>query len=112
MTEPAKADAVLVPAEEGDAVPLAAVAAEAAEVGAAGADELELELAPELQAAAPATRQAPTTAIRHLEPPGIQRDIPVKRTIALPPLCGEQSRFRPSAALLRLHRRRTKLIDQ
>jgi hypothetical protein len=79
VTEPAKADAVLVPAEEGDAVPLAAVAAE---LGAAGADELELELAPELQAAAPATRQAPTTAIRHLEPPGIRRDIPVKRAIA------------------------------
>ena len=80
MTEPANADAVLAPAEEGDAVPLAAVAAEAAEVGAAGADELEL--APELQAAAPASRQAPTTAIRHLEPPGIRRDIPVKRAIA------------------------------
>ena len=82
MTEPAKADAVLVPAEEGDAVALAAVAAGAAEAGAVLADELELELAPELQAAAPATRQAPTTAIRQLKPPGIRRDIPVKRTIA------------------------------
>jgi hypothetical protein len=79
VTEPEKADPVLVPAEEGCAVALAAaVEVEAAELGAAGADELALEL----QAAAPATRQAPTAAIRHLEPALIRRDIPVKRTIA------------------------------
>jgi hypothetical protein len=81
VTEPEKADAVLVPAEEGCAVALAAaLEVEAAELGAAGADELEVAL--ELQAAAPATRQAPTAAIRHLEPALIRRDIPVKRTIA------------------------------
>jgi hypothetical protein len=81
VTEPAKAADVLVPAEEGDAAALAAVAeVEAGELEAVLAGELELEL--ELQAAAPASRQAPTAAMRHLEPPGILRDIPVKRTIA------------------------------
>jgi hypothetical protein len=94
VTEPAKADAVLDPAEVGDAVALPPVAVEAPELGAVLAAELELEL--ELQAAAPATRQAPTAAMRHRQPALIGRDIPVKRTIApLPPLCGEQSRFRP-----------------
>jgi hypothetical protein len=61
-------------------------AAELADVLAAGdaaaGVELELELALELQAAAPITRQAPTAAMRHLEPTPIRRDIPVKRTIA------------------------------
>jgi hypothetical protein len=93
VTEWAKADAVFDPVEVGGAVPLADVAGLAAVLEAAGG-ALELEL--ELQAAAPATRQAPTAATRHLEPVLIRRDIPVKRTIApLPPLCGEQSRFRP-----------------
>jgi hypothetical protein len=50
-----------------------------AEVAAAG---VELELDPELQAAAPATRHAPTAATRHLKPALPRRDIPVKRTIA------------------------------
>ena len=87
---------MLDPAEVGDAVALPPVAVEAPELAAALAAELELELEPELQAAAPATRQAPTAAMRHREPALIGRDIPVKRTIApLPPLCGEQSRFRP-----------------
>jgi hypothetical protein len=77
------------PAEEGDDV--AGVEAAVLDDDTGGA-ELELEL----QAAAPASRQAPTAATRHLEPVLIRRDIPVKRTIApLPPLCGEQSRFRP-----------------
>jgi hypothetical protein len=88
VTEPAKADEVFDPAEVGDAPVL-----EDPVLEDAGA---ELELALELQAAAPASRQAPTAATRHLEPVLIRRDIPVKRTIApLPPLCGEQSRFRP-----------------
>jgi hypothetical protein len=101
VTEPAKAVAVFAPPEEGDAVELAPVAVEAAELAAVLAAELELEL--ELQAAAPASRQAPTAATRHLEPVVIRRDIPVKRTIApLPPLCGEQSRFRPLLCTLRL----------
>jgi hypothetical protein len=78
VTEPAKAVAVFAPAEEGDVVALAVL--EAAVLEAAGRAELELEL--ELQAAAPATRQAPTAAIRHLEPALIRRDIPVKRIIA------------------------------
>ena len=67
------------PAEEGDVVALADVAGlDAAVLEAAGGAELALEL----QAAAPATRQAPTAAIRHLEPVLIRRDIPVKRSIA------------------------------
>ena len=80
MTEPAKAEAVLVPAEEGDAVALAAAAEFEVEVD--GGAELELELELELQAAAPITKQAPTAAMRHLEPTLIRRDIPVKRIIA------------------------------
>jgi hypothetical protein len=85
VTEPAKADAVLDPAEVGVAAAAdAAAGLEAAELEAAleaaGGAELELEL--ELQAAAPASRQAPTAAIRHLEPALPRRDIPVKRTIA------------------------------
>src|SRR6201999_4131135 len=52
----------------------------AAELDDTGGVELELPL--ELQAAAPASRQAPTAATRHLEPVDIRRDIPVKRTIA------------------------------
>jgi hypothetical protein len=69
-------------------VPEAADAEVAGELVAAGllaAAELagaELELELELQAAAPTTRQAPTAAIRHLEPALIRRDIPVKRVIA------------------------------
>ena len=63
MTDPAKADAVLVPAEEADVLALA---------DAAGLDAavLPAEVEPplELQAAAPATRQAPTAATCHLEP--------------------------------------------
>ena len=67
------------PADEGDAVALAAVP----ELGAAvlGA-ELELELELELHATAPASRQAPAAAIRHLEPVLIRGDILVKRVIA------------------------------
>ena len=69
------------PAEEGDAVVLdAAAGLEAAGLDDTGGVELELPL--ELQAAAPASRQAPTAATRHLEPVDIRRDIPVKRTIA------------------------------
>jgi hypothetical protein len=79
VTEWAKADAVFDPVEVGGAVPLADVAGLAAVLEAAGG-ALELEL--ELQAAAPATRQAPTAAARHLEPVLIRRDIPVKRSIA------------------------------
>jgi len=79
VTEPENAVDVFVPAEEGVAVAVAAAPAlEAAGVEAAGGAELEFEL----QAAAPATRQAPTAAIRHLEPALIRRDIPVKRIIA------------------------------
>jgi hypothetical protein len=57
-------------------LPVAPLAAEGAEEAAAGAEPAgalggaevagaEVELAPELQAAAPATRQAPTAAMRH-----------------------------------------------
>jgi hypothetical protein len=71
-------------------VPAAADAETAGELAAAGllagaelaGEELELELELELQAAAPTTRQAPTAAMRHLEPTLIRRDIPVKRIIA------------------------------
>jgi hypothetical protein len=71
-------------------LPADAGAEEAADAELAGAlagaevpaAELELELELELQAAAPITRQAPTAAIRHLEPALTRRDIPVKRTIA------------------------------
>jgi hypothetical protein len=81
VTEPAKAVAVFAPAEEGDVVALADVAGlEAGELAAVLAGEVELPL--ELHAAAPATRQAPTAATRHLEPALIRRDFPVKRTIA------------------------------
>jgi hypothetical protein len=84
VTEWAKADAVLVPAEEGDAVGLAGaeVAGGALVAGAevAGGAELEFEL--ELQAATPATRQAATAIARHLEPVLIGSRIPVKRAIA------------------------------
>ena len=111
MTEPAKADAVLVPAEEADVVALAdAAGLDAAVLPVEAAGEVELEL----QAAAPATRRAPTAAMRHLEPVLIRRDIPVKRTIApCPPLCGEQSRLRPlRCAPWPMRRGRTELIDQ
>jgi hypothetical protein len=81
VTEPAKADEVFDPAEADDAVVLdAAAGLEAAGLDDTGGAELELPL--ELQAAAPASRQAPTAATRHLEPVVIRRDIPVKRTIA------------------------------
>jgi hypothetical protein len=54
-------------------LPVAPLAAEEAAAGAEPAGALggaevagaEVELAPELQAAAPATRQAPTAAMRH-----------------------------------------------
>jgi hypothetical protein len=86
VTEPEKADAVLVPAEEGDAVGLAAAAGlDAAELDAAeldGAAGAELELEPELQAATPATRLPATAIVRHLERVLIGRRIPVKRAIA------------------------------
>jgi len=89
VTEPANAAAVLVPAEVGVDTALAADDAALDAPGleapvpdvAAGAD-VELELDPELQAAAPARRQAPAATTRHLEPPGIRRDIPVKRAMA------------------------------
>jgi len=117
VTEPAKADAVLVPAEEGDAVPVpaeegaAAVEAEAAELEAVLAGGFELEL--ELQAAAPATRQAPTAAVRHLEPALTRRDIPAKRTIAPCRLSAVNSPVSgPSAARCGRRRGRTELIDQ
>ena len=70
---------MLVPADEGDAVAVAAAPElEAAELAA----ELELEL--ELHATAPASRQAPApaAAIRHLELVLIRGDILVKRVIA------------------------------
>jgi hypothetical protein len=86
VTEPEKADAVLVPAEEGDAVGLAVAAGlDAAELDAAeldGAAGAELELEPELQAATPATRLPATAIVRHLERVLIGRRIPVKRAIA------------------------------
>jgi hypothetical protein len=86
VTEPEKADAVLVPAEEGDAVGLAAAAGlDAAELDGAeldGAAGAELELEPELQAATPATRLPATAIVRHLERVLIGRRIPVKRAIA------------------------------
>jgi hypothetical protein len=75
---------VFVPAEEGVDVAVADAAgldAAALEVLAAEL-ELELELALELQADAPTTTTAPMAAIRHLEPPLIRRDFPVKRPIA------------------------------
>jgi hypothetical protein len=89
VTEWANAVAVFAPAEDGDAVGLAAAAVldaaelgtaelEAAELEAAGGAELELEL----HAAAPATRQPATAIARHLEPTLIGSLIPVKRTIA------------------------------
>jgi len=81
VTEPAKAVAVFPPAEEGDEVALEPVLDEAAEL------EVATEAAPvvlplELQAAAPASRQAPTAATRHLEPVLIPRDMRVQRAIA------------------------------
>jgi hypothetical protein len=79
VTEPANAAAVLVPAELGDAE---LAAEEAALEAAVLAAEVELELVPELHAAAPATRQAPTAATCHLEPTLFRRDIPVKRAMA------------------------------
>jgi len=84
VTESANAAAVLVPAEVGDEAALAAddavLDAPVLEVTAGANVELEFEA--ELQAAAPARRQAPTATARHLEPPEIRRDIPVKRTMA------------------------------
>jgi hypothetical protein len=122
VTEWAKADAVLTPAEEGDVVGLAAVAGlEAAELEAAagaelevtGGAELELELEPELQAAAPITTQAPTAAMRHLEPPGIRRDIPVERIIAPFRLSAVNSPVSGlPTARCGLRHWRTELIDQ
>jgi hypothetical protein len=110
VTEPAKAVAVFAPAEEADVVALADVAGlDAAVLEAAGGAELELEL----QAAAPATRQAPTAAIRHLEPALIRRDIPVKRSIAPCRLSAVNSPVSgPSSARCGWRRRRTELIDQ
>ena len=89
MTESANAAAVLVPAEVGDEAALAADDAvldapvlEAPVLEVTAGANVELEFEAELQAAAPARRQAPTATARHLEPPGIRRDIPVKRTMA------------------------------
>jgi hypothetical protein len=84
VTEFANADAVFAPAEAGDVAGLAADDAglEAAKLAVAAGAEVELEFEPELQAAAPARRQAPTATTRHLGPPEIRRDIPVKRTMA------------------------------
>jgi hypothetical protein len=83
VTEPANAAAVLVPAEVGDAELAAEEAAlDAAELEVAPGADVELELVPELQAAAPTTTQAPRAIARHLEPPGFRRDIPVKRVMA------------------------------
>jgi len=74
---------------------------------------LELELPLELQAAAPATRQAPTAAMRHLEPTLIRRDIPVKRTIAPCRLSAVNSPFSgPPLHGAAARRTRTELIDQ
>jgi hypothetical protein len=110
VTEPANAVVGFDPNEEDDVVALAdAAGVEAAGLEAAGGVELALEL----QAAAPASRQAPTAAMRHLEPALIRRDIPVKRSIApcrLSAVNGPVSG--PSAARCGWRRRRTELIDQ
>jgi hypothetical protein len=118
VTEPANADAVLVAAEVGDDAALAADDAaldapvlEVPVLEVAGAD-VELELGLELQAAAPARRQAPTATARHLEPPEIRRDIPVKRTMAPCRLSAVNSPVPGPSSARRWHRRRTELIDQ
>jgi hypothetical protein len=81
VTEPAKADAVLVPADVGVAAALPdAAEPDAGELAAVLGAVAELPL--ELHAAAPASRQTPTAAICHLEPALIRRDIPVERTMA------------------------------
>jgi hypothetical protein len=111
VTEPAKADEVFDPAEADDAVVLDAAGLEAAGLEDTGGAELEPPL--ELQAAAPASRQAPTAATRHLEPVLIRRDIPVKRTIAPCRLSAVNSPVSgPSSARWGWRRRRTELIDQ
>jgi hypothetical protein len=93
-----------------------AAAADAELAGAlAGAElaGLELELPLELQAAAPAIRQAPTAATRHLERTLIRRDIPVKRTIAPCRLSAVNSPFSgPPLHGAAGRRTRTELIDQ
>jgi hypothetical protein len=110
--------------------------AELAGAELAGAELAGAELELELQAAAPTSRQAPTAAMRHLEPALIRRDIPVKRIIApcrLSAVNGEPSTFclsqsigrpglhqneegssrsGPSSARRGRRRRRTELIDQ
>jgi hypothetical protein len=75
--------------------------------------ELELEVEPELQAAAPTTRTAPKAAKRHLELTLIRRDIPALRTIAPSRLSAVNSPVSgPSSARRGGRRRRTELIDQ
>jgi hypothetical protein len=100
-------------------LPVDAGAEEAADAELAGAlagaelAGLELELPLELQAAAPATRQAPAAAMRHLEPTLIRRDIPVKRTIAPCRLSAVNSPFSgPPLHGAAARRTRTELIDQ
>jgi hypothetical protein len=115
VTEPAKADEVFDPAEVGDAPVLEDPVLEVPvlEDPVLEDDGAELELALELQAAAPASRQAPTAATRHLEPVLIRRDIPVKRTIAPCRLSAVNSPVSgPSSARWGWRRRRTELIDQ
>jgi hypothetical protein len=109
---------VFTPAEDGDVAGLPAAALEAAELEAgeteaAGGTEVELELELELHAAAPASKQAPTAATRHLEPALIRRDIPVKRTIAPCRLSAVNSPVSgPPLHDADCRRRRTELIDQ
>ena len=75
--------------------------------------EPELEVEPELQAAAPTTRTAPKAAKRHLELILIRRDIPALRTIAPSRLSAVNSPVSgPSSARRGGRRRRTELIDQ
>jgi hypothetical protein len=93
---------VFAPADDGVALVAAALAdavlAGALLGGAEVAGGLEVELDPELQAAAPASRQAPTAMARHLDPALIRGRIPVERTIAPSRLSAVNSPFAgPSA---------------
>jgi hypothetical protein len=92
VTEPANADAVLVPAEEGAAL-LAGAELAGAVAGGAEVAGGALELDPELQAAAPAARQAPTAMNRHLEPALIRESVPAERPIAPSRLSAVDSPF-------------------
>ena len=99
MTEPANAAAVFEPAEDGVALVAAALADAVLPCGAEEvAGGVAVELDPELQAAAPASRQAPTAMARHLDPALIRVRIPVERTIAPSRLSAVDSPFAgPSA---------------